>query len=385
MNEVEPLNPVLAELQNASFGSLGDFKTRLAHVPEDLVDLSVGDPAALPPEPITAEIAERLADRSTYPLASGIQELREAVAAWYATRFGVEIDPDTEIVPTVGSKEAIAHFQHVVCGGDRNVVVVTEPGYNTPARSARFAGADVVTVPLSPGNGWLPDLDAVPGALWNKTAVLWLNYPNNPTGAVAPLDLLERAAALAVRHGFWLAADEPYTEIWYDAPPASALEVADRSRVVAFTSLSKRSGLTGFRSGAIVAPAGLVRAIRLFRANYGLAPTHFVQHGAVTAWRDEEHVTAMRDVYRRRHDLFVEALDSRGIEFWGRHATLYVWARVPSDTDSEGFALRCLEAGVAVTPGNWFGQGGEGFVRIACVASDAECERAAHILAGLWL
>ncbi|MCC7076086.1 MAG: aminotransferase class I/II-fold pyridoxal phosphate-dependent enzyme [Acidimicrobiia bacterium] len=384
MNEPRPLNPVLSDLAAAAFGSLGDFKNRLEQIPDDLVDLSVGDPAALPPDPVVAAVASHLADVSTYPVAAGIPALRGAVADWYRRRFEVEVDADSEVMPTIGSKEAIAHFQLVACGGDRDIVVVTEPGYNTPERSARFAGADVVRLPLDAASGWLPDLDAVPAAVWARTAVLWLNYPNNPTGAVAPLDFLDTAARLASHHGFWLAADEPYTEIWYGSPPPSATQVNDRSRVVAFTSLSKRSGLTGFRSGAMVAPAELVEATRLFRANFGLAPPRFVQDGAVAAWEDEDHVTALRAVYSRKHGTVVDALDAAGVALWGREATPYVWARGPEGIGSEAFALRCLAAGVAITPGNWFGAAGEGFVRIACVAPDPGCDRAAETLRRLW-
>src|SRR5439155_533536 len=184
-------------------------------------------------------VLDELAD----PLAEGLQELRSAVAGWCSRRFGVELDPGTEIIPTYGSKEAIFLLALVVVDreAEKRLVVTTEPGYPVPDRGAAFAGAEVVQLPLLEAGGFLPDLDAVDPSTWEQAAIVWINYPNNPTGAVAPLEFLARLAELSREHEFLLACDEAYTELWFDSPPHSALEVRGLGNVAVFNTLSKRS------------------------------------------------------------------------------------------------------------------------------------------------
>jgi acetylornithine aminotransferase len=249
-----------------------------------------------------------------------------------------------------------------------------------PGRGAAFAGARVLELPLREDHGFLPALDDVPDAVWRRAALVWLNSPNNPTGAVAPLPYLEQLASLARTHGFVFASDEAYTELWFDEPPRSALQLDDLTNVVAFNTLSKRSSMTGFRSGFVAGDPELVAALRRFRPNVGTAPQEFVQRASVVAWSDEVHVQRARDAYRRKRDVLLGVLRAKGLRDAGGATTMYLWIAVPDGETSEGHAARLLESGVLVTPGSYLGPSGEGYVRYALVATEDECARAADIL-----
>ena len=212
-----------------------------------------------------------------------------------------------------------------------------------PGRGAAFAGGQVIELPLREAHGFLPALDDVPDDVWERAALVWLNSPNNPTGAVAPLAFLERLAALARKHGFVLASDEAYTELWFDAPPPSALQLDDLTNVVAFNTLSKRSSMTGFRSGFVAGDPALVEALRRFRPNVGTAPQEFVQRASVVAWGDEAHVERARESYRRKRELLLDVLRRKGLRDRGLPATMYLWIAVPDEETSEGHAARLLE------------------------------------------
>ena len=225
-----------------------------------MIDFGTGDPHE-PTDPKIRRLSiDGLRDRMGYPAAVGLAELREAIAAWAQRRFGSTLDPDTEIIPTLGSKEAIFSFAQVVVDIERgkDTVAYTEPGYPVYERGALFAHARALALPLLEENGFLPDLDAIDDWTLNRLAVLWVNYPNNPTGATAPLSFYEQAAELARTHGFVLASDEAYTELWFDEPPASALQLDDLTNVAVFNTLSKRSSMTGYRSGFVAGDPELV-------------------------------------------------------------------------------------------------------------------------------
>jgi succinyldiaminopimelate transaminase len=376
------LSPALRETGEYPFVKLEEAKRRLLDRGVQLIDFGKGDPR----EPTDARIRQALADSiteiSSYPLAAGLPELRAAVARWCERRFGVALDPGTEIVPTYGSKEAIFLLAQMVVDrdSDRRFVVTTEPGYPVPERGAAFAGADVLQLPLLEENGFLPDVDAVDADTWAQTAILWLNYPNNPTGAVAPLDWLARVAELSRAHDFLLASDEAYTELWFDEPPHSALEVRELGNVCVFNTLSKRSSMTGYRSGFVVADEDVVAALKQFRPSVGTAPQEFVQRASVVAWDDEEHVERTRAAYARKRELLLPVLERKGIRVAGSAATMYLWLEAPSGETSEDLAARLLEHGLIVSPGSFFGAAGDGYWRIALVPTEDECRRAASIL-----
>jgi succinyldiaminopimelate transaminase len=376
------LSPVLAATGTYPFVRLEEAKRRLAAAGVELIDFGKGDPREETDPLIRRALVESIEPLSSYPLAEGLPELREAVAGWCRRRFGVEVDPETEVIPTYGSKEAIFHLAQVLLDrdSDKTLVLSTEPGYPVYDRGALFAGADVERLPLLEENGFLPDLDGIDEKTWSRTAIFWINYPNNPTGAVAPLEFLERLAALAAEHDFLLAADEAYTELWFDEPPRSALEATDRSRVAVFQTLSKRSSMTGYRSGFVAGSPELIAALRQYRPTVGMAPQEFVQRASVVAWNDEEHVERTRELYRRKREVLLPALAQKGIRVAGSEATMYLWLEVPAGESSEGLAARLLERGLIVSPGTFFGPSGEGYWRLALVPTEAECERAAEIL-----
>jgi succinyldiaminopimelate transaminase len=376
------LSPVLAATGTYPFVRLEEAKRRLVAEGVELIDFGKGDPREETDPAIRKALADSLEPVSAYPLAEGLPELRAAIADWCLRRFGVRLDPSAEVIPTYGSKEAIFHLAHVVLdpAGAKRLVVTTEPGYPVYDRGAMFAGGEVKRLPLLEENGFLPDLDAVGEDVWRRTAILWINYPNNPTGAPAPLDFLERASRLAIENDFLLAADEAYTELWFDEPPHSALEVSDRANVAVFQTLSKRSSMTGYRSGFVAASPALISALRQYRPSVGTAPQEFVQRASVVAWGDERHVQVTRGAYRRKREVLLPTLARKGIRVAGSQATMYLWLEVPTGETSEGVAERLLEHGLIVSPGTFFGPSGDGYWRIALVPTEDECRRAAAIL-----
>ena len=377
-----PLSPVLRDQTTYPFVRLNEAVAARRAGGLDVIDFGMGDPSEPTDPAILQALRDGVRERMGYPAAAGLPELREAVAAWTQRRFGAALDPERHVVPTLGSKEAIYSFAQVVLDipGGCDTVVVTEPGYPVPGRGAAFAGARVVELPLVEAHGFLPALDDVGEEVWERAALVWLNSPNNPTGAIAPLEFLEHVAALAREHDFVLASDEAYSELWFDEPPPSVLQLADWTNVLAFNTLSKRSSMTGFRSGFVAGDPELIAALRRFRPNVGTAPQEFVQRASVVAWGDEAHVERSRAVYARKRAILVGALERHGLRDAGGRATMYVWVGLPDGESSEGHAERLLEHGIVVAPGSYLGPSGEGYVRYALVPTDAECVRAAEIL-----
>jgi succinyldiaminopimelate transaminase len=374
------VSPVLAAQGTYPFVTIERAKRKAAEAGIEILDFGQGDPREPTDPMIRQALVDGLREVMGYPKAEGLPELREAIADWCGRRFGVELDPDTEVVPTYGSKEAIFSFAQLVLDRDgaKDTVVVTEPGYPVPARGAAFAGARVEPLPLHERNGFLPDLDEVDD--WDRVALFWVNYPNNPTGATAPLAFYERLAGLAAEHGFLVCSDEAYTELWFREPPHSALELADRANVVVFQTLSKRSSMTGYRSGFVASTPEIVSALKTYRPSTGAAPQEFVQRASVAAWGDEAHVERTRDAYRRKRDVLLPVLARKGWRVAASEATMYLWVEVPGGESSEAAAERLLRHGVVVAPGSYLGEAGEGYVRIALVPTLEQCEHAAAIL-----
>ncbi len=285
------------------------------------------------------------------------------------------LDPATEVIPTLGAKEAIFSLAQVVGPGK---VAVTVPGYPVAERGALFAHREVVELGLRAPD-FLPDLDAVP---WGELALLWLNYPNNPTAATATPDFYARAAALAQQHDVVLASDEAYSELWFEGePPASALQVPGHANVLALHTLSKRSSMPGYRSGFVAGDERLIAALKRFRPNAGVAPQTFVQRAAVAAWGDEAHVEAVREVYRAKRSALLPALLEAGLRPAGGHASFFLWLAIPDGwSGSEAFAFALLDEGLVVAPGAFFGPAGEGYVRVALVPTLERCADAAERL-----
>jgi succinyldiaminopimelate transaminase len=348
-----------------------------------LIDFGVGDPREETPAFIRESLAAAVEPTSSYPRAAGLPELRAAIAAWIGTRYGATVDPEAEIQPTLGSKEMVFSLAQIVLDppAGKDLVLATAPGYPIPERGARFAGGEVVRLPLSDERGFLPDLDAVSADVWARASILWLNYPNNPTGAVAPLAFLEDAAARCRAYGVLLASDEAYSELWFgDAPPAGVLQLADRTNVLAINTLSKRSSMTGYRSGFVAGDPRMIAALRRLRPSTGVTPQTFVQRASVAAWGDEIHVADNRSRYAAKRRLLLDVFARHGVHVAGSEATFYLWVAVPGGRPSLDWALELLEHDLVVAPGSFFGPEGEGYVRIALVPPRDRCERAAETL-----
>jgi len=351
-----------------------------------LIDFGVGDPREITPAFIRRALKEAITPVSSYPRAAGLPELREAIVGWVERRFGVALDPWANVIPTLGSKEPVFSMAQSMLdpAGGRDLVVVTAPGYPIPERGARFAGGEVLRLPLEEANGFLPDLDAVDEATWRRTAILWLNYPNNPTGAVATIGFLEGAAELARRHDFLLASDEAYSELWFEeGPPCSALQLDDLTNVVVLNTLSKRSSMTGYRSGFAAGDPQVISAMRSLRPAVGVTQQEFVQRASVAAWGDERHVEEVRARYGEKRALFLQLFETKGIDVAGSAATFYLWVKVPGGLSSDAWCGELLDHDIVVAPGSIFGPEGEGYVRMAMVPTLDDCRRAIDVLADL--
>ncbi len=376
------LNPVLTGMRPYPFLALDQARQRALRRGLNLIDFSVGDPH----EPTDAAIRQSLIDaveeRSSYPKATGLPELKEAIAAWLARRYGVELEPSREIMPTLGSKEAVFSLPFIALdkSSGKDTVVICEPCYPIYERAALLAGARVLKLALREENCFLPDLAELPDREWERVGIIWVNYPNNPTAALASLDFYEGLTRFAAEHDFLIASDEAYSEIYFGAPPVSALQTHDRSRVCVFNTQSKRSSMTGYRSGWLAAPAELVQGYNLWRPLAGVAIPEFIQQATIRALAQEAHVARMRAAYAVKRELFLELFSARGVEVAGKEATFYLWCRVPGEQTAEAFAARLLELGVVVAPGSFFGASGEGYFRLALVPTLVECQRAVEIL-----
>ncbi|MDP9246479.1 MAG: aminotransferase class I/II-fold pyridoxal phosphate-dependent enzyme [Candidatus Dormibacteraeota bacterium] len=376
------LNPVLTEMPPYPFLRLDEARKRAQQAGVTLIDFSVGDPHEATDPAIREAMAAAVEERSRYPKAEGLPELKEAIAAWCHRRYGVEVDAATEVMPTLGSKEAVFSLPFIAVDprSRRRKVVVTEPGYPIPERAAQLAGTEVVRLPLRESNGFLPDLEELSPEDWDRVAILWVNYPNNPTAAVAGGAFYAHLAERAEQHGFLVASDEAYSEIYFGSRPASALETADRSHMAVFNTQSKRSSMTGYRTGFVVGPPELLRGYRLWRPLAGVAIPEFIQRATIVALGREDHVERMRALYAAKRELFLEFFSHKGVRIAGSEATFYLWCEVPGNEDSQDFATRLLERGVVVAPGSFFGASGEGYFRVALVPTLEECQRAVEIL-----
>ncbi len=371
-----PLSPYLRGLPPYPFARLDELRAGVEARGVRVVDLGMGDPREPTPEFVKRALADAIPVRSTYPRAVGIAALREAASGWMRRRFGVAVDPATEVLPVNGSKEAIFTLPlAVVDPVQRPLVLTPDPAYPVYDLGTRAAGGVTRPMPLLEKNGFLPDLAAIPESDWRRASILWINYPNNPTGAVAPREFFRDAARRAREHGVLLVSDEAYAEIYYRDPPGSALEEGT-GNLLAIHTLSKRSGMAGFRSGFMAGDSRLIAALKRFRPGLGVATPEFIQSAARAAWDDDAHVAAIRERFRARMEAAVAGLRRLGFAVEPPPAAFYLWFRVPSGFTSESFAARAMEAGVVMLPGNALGPSGEGYVRLSLTVELEEIEEA---------
>ncbi len=342
---------------------------------QEVIRLDVGNPDLPPPDEVITSLtaaAHRL-DQHGYSHYRGTFALRVAIADYYARRFGVSLDPETQVLPLPGSKEGITHLA-IACLDPGDVVLVPTPGYAPYSVGAILAGARVHWMPLKPENEFWPDLKAVPSSVVEQARLMWLNYPHNPTGATADLTFLTQAVAFARRHHLLLCHDAPYCDVTYDGYVApSVMQVEGATEIaVEFNSLSKTFNMAGWRVGIAVGNNDALAALAQVESNVNSGMFIPIQDAAVQALSvSSEWIAARNAVYRERIAMVVERLTQAGITVQLPLATPYVWGMLPPGQTSEEFAVALLEqTGVAVTPGSFFGPGGEGAVRISVTAPD---------------
>ena len=349
----------------------------------DVISLGIGDPDLPTPEPVIEALAAGARDASThrYPTNHGTDELRAAAADFYLARFGVELDPRTEVVPALGGKEAVGHVALALLDpGD--VCLSPDPGYPPYTSGPVFAGADVRYLPLRPEHGFLPDLETIPEDVLRRANLLFLDYPNNPTGAVVQDGYFERAVELARANDLVVVHDNAYSELCYDGYRApSFLETPGAKDVgIEIFSLSKGWNMTGWRAGLVCGNAEVVERYRRLKTNLDSGMFEAVQRATVAALTDaRDFPREMSAVYQRRRDLLAEALAAIGLDVEPPKATPYFWVPVPDGHTSASFTELVLEeAGVVVSPGPSFGPSGEGFVRLSMTVPDERLEEAAR-------
>jgi LL-diaminopimelate aminotransferase len=354
----------------------------------DVISLGIGDPDLPTPPRIVNALQEAAADPANhqYPSYFGLAELRGAIADWYGDRFGAKLDPESEILPTLGSKDGISHAPFAfVDPGD--VVLAPDPGYTPYATGAIMADGEPYMLPLTPGNGWLPDLAAIPEDVRRRAKLLWLNYPNNPTAAVAPDEFFEQAIEFCDANGVILCHDAPYTEIAFGGyRPPSLLQFPGGKEVgLEFHSASKTYNMTGWRIGWIAGNPSLIKTLGQLKTNIDSGIFQAVQWAAIEALRGGEGDTrAANEIYHQRHLRVAAVFNGLGWNVTPPKATFYVWAPVPKGYDSISFAGHVLDqVGVNITPGVGFGPHGEGYFRLSVTAPDRRLDEALERLRGL--
>ena len=345
---------------------------------ELLIDFSIGDPREPTPTFIADALKAGVPEISQYPTVAGLRSLRLAIAGYLKRRFDVEIDPDAQVFPTSGSKEAIFSTPLAFIDRDRgDAVVYGTPGYPIYQRGAVFAGADAVPIELD-GDFVLRPGD-IPRDVWGRAALVWTCTPHNPTGAVTSADDLRSLLDACRDHGALLLSDECYVDLYEEEPPSSVLQVAgsDARGTLSYFSLSKRSGMTGYRSGAVVGDPAAIASLRSLRTSTGTAPAEFVQAAAVAAWSEDEHAAQRRAIFADKRAVLRSALEGMGFDVVGSRAGIYLWVQVGDDV---AVTKRLLDSGVVVSPGRLFGPGGEGFIRFALVPTVDDCRAAVEVL-----
>ncbi len=377
------LNPVLEGMGAYPLVRLEERRAELEEGGAKLFDFGAGDPREPTDEGIRQALINAVPEVSRYPSATGTRGLREAFVGYMNHRFGVELDPGTEVLPASGSKEAVFHaplaFLHP--SHERRGVAYGTPGYPVYERGTVFAGGETLPIKLKKEDGFLLPVREIDP---EKTRAVWINYPHNPTGATADLSYLEELAAFCQEHDILLFSDECYNDVYSGEAPPSILEIT-KNRTLAFVSLSKRSGMTGYRSAMMAGDPELIAALKKMRPSIGAASPGFVYEAATAAWRDDAHVDARNRVFTEKREVFARFFEQAGLRWTHTAASLYLWAEVPEayGGDDEAYALKLLEGGILVAPGSSFGPGGEGYFRVALVPRLEECKEAVERWEGL--
>jgi LL-diaminopimelate aminotransferase len=352
------------------FAKIDQMKSEMQKKGANIIDLGIGDPDLPTPGPIIAALEQAARDPGNhrYPSYSGMLEFRQAVASWYQQRFGVMLNPATEVIALIGSKEGIAHIPLAFIN-PRDIVLVPDPGYPVYNTATLFAGGQPYFMPLLKHNNFLPDFSAIPAGVARQAKLMYLNYPNNPTAAIAGPAFYEEAVAFARRHQIILCHDAAYTELCFDGyRPCSILEIPGAKEVaVEFHSLSKTYNMTGWRIAFVVGNAEIVSGLGQVKTNIDSGVSQAIQQAGITALTgDQTHLDTLRGIYQERRDLLTAGLKDAGLEVSVPKATFYLWITVPTGFTSESLTAHLLtEAAIVTTPGNGFGRSGEGYIRMA--------------------
>ena len=346
----------------------------------DVVTFGIGDPDIPTPQPIIDRLLDASQDppNHRYPETDGLPEVRRAIAHWYEQRFGVQLDPDKEVLPLIGAKEGIGHAAFCFLDpGD--IALIPDPAYPVYGVGTMFAGAESHIMPLYERNGWLPELDAIPGPVADAAKLMWLNYPNNPTSAVATHEDLAAAVAYCREKDIALLHDAAYSEVGYEGYRATSCMQVDGAKDVSleFHSLSKTYNMTGWRIGMAVGNAEMIRALFQIKANLDSGIPQAIQQMAIEALTgSQDCVDSNVEIYQRRRDRVIKALRTLGLTVDVPRASLYIWARVPEGFTSAELAARLLEeTDIVVTPGSSYGQYGEGYIRLSLTTPDEQVEK----------
>lgn len=378
----------LRQLPPYLFVELDRKKAEAARRGIDVIDLGIGDPDLPTPGFIVDRMIEAARDSGNhrYPSYQGMTAFRRAAAAWCRRRFGIDLDPETEVTALIGSKEGIAHFP-VAFVDPGDVVLVPTPGYPVYHIGTLFSGGETHFLPLVRENAFLPDLDSLSSNVLRRAKILWLNYPNNPTAAVAPRGYFEKAVAFAREHDLIVCHDAAYSEMTYDGYTAPSFLETPGARDVAieFHSLSKTYNMTGWRIGFAAGNPELVAGLKKAKSNVDSGQFNAIQEAAIAALEsDQSCVREMQATYEERRDVLVSGLRSLGIDAPSPQATFYIWTPVPAGFTSQSFSALLLEkGGIVCTPGNGFGDPGEGYVRMALTVPKERMEEVITRLRGI--
>ena len=346
----------------------------------DVISFGIGDPDIPTPENVVEKLRETALDSPNhrYPETDGLPEFRQAVADWYQRRFGISVHPDKETLPLIGAKEGIGHA--ALCfiePGD--IALVPDPGYPVYSVGTWFAGGECHWMPLLEENGWMPDLDAIPDDVADKATVMWLNYPNNPTGAIADADYFAKVVEFAKAHDIAVMHDASYSEVAFDGyRPISFLETPGAIDVgVEFHSLSKSYNMTGWRLGMAVGNEDIISALMVIKSNLDSGVPNAIQYMGMEAMElSQDAIDERNAIYEHRRDRVVQTLRDIGLDAIPPKASLYVWTRIPEGfTSAEFTALLLDEADIVVTPGNGYGEYGEGYIRLSLTINDEDMEK----------
>jgi len=343
---------------------------------EEVISFAVGDPDMPTPSHIIDTLCQAAQDpvNHRYPETEGLPELRQAIAGWYKKRFDISLDVDNEVLPLIGSKEGIAHIAFCfIDSGD--ITLVPDPGYPVYSISTKLAGGRPYYMPLTEENNFLPDLNAIPADVLKGAKLLWISYPNNPTGAVADLDFFNKVVKFAQQHDLAVCHDAAYSEIVFDGYQSVSFLQADGAKEVGveFHSLSKSYNMTGWRIGMVVGNAGMVNALKKVKSNMDSGIPQAIQYAAIEALTGpQDYLQEKNAIYQRRRDLLVDTLNTIGLDAKPPKGGIYIWAKVPEGYTSMEFTSELLDKhGIVVTPGTGFGKNGEGYVRLSLTIPNA--------------